>query len=206
MESYPAREVPAFRCGCCLLNVRKIGGTKKRLLIGSGYCCCCCCLHIKSRSNLYSVLSNIRTGPTDANAFRGHRLTTQTGYTYRKEIKGPRKVNTHAIIGKENNPPQKNKAPDSQTSQATSQTKEIDRAHRSHSTREAKQNETNKKNQGSPIKTIKSHDSILVPLLGRGVFTAGFAPVDIYIYIYMCQREHSINKRLTSPTPIPPFF
>ena len=81
------------------------------------YCCCCCCLHIKSRSDLYSVLSNIRTGPTDANAFRGHRLTTQKGYTYRKEIKGPRKVNTHAIIGKENNPPQKNKAPDSQTSQ-----------------------------------------------------------------------------------------
>ena len=34
----------------------------------------------------------------------------------------------------------------------------------------------NKKNQGSSIKTIKSHDSILVPLLGRGVFTAGFAP------------------------------
>ena len=65
---------------------------------------------------------------------------------------------------------------DSQTSQATCQTKEIDRAHCSHSTREAKQNETNKKNQGSPIKTIKSHDSILVPLLGRGVFTAGFAP------------------------------
>ena len=61
------------------------------------------------------------------------------------------------------------KVPDSQTSQATCQTKEIDRAHRSHSTREAKQNETNKKNQGSPIKTIKSHDdSILVPLLGRG--------------------------------------
>ena len=25
----------------------------------------CCCLHIKSRSGLYSVLSNIRTGPTD---------------------------------------------------------------------------------------------------------------------------------------------
>ena len=62
---------------------------------------CCCCLHIKSRSDLYSVLSNIRTGPTDANAFlRGHRLTTQKGYTYQKEIKGPRKVNTHAIIGK----------------------------------------------------------------------------------------------------------
>ena len=37
---------------------------------------CCCCLHIKSRSGLYSVLSNIRTGPTDADAFRGHRLTT----------------------------------------------------------------------------------------------------------------------------------
>ena len=60
----------------------------------------CCCLHIKSRSGLYSVLSNIRTGPTDADAFRGHRLTTQKGYTYQKEIKGPRKVNTHAIIGK----------------------------------------------------------------------------------------------------------
>ena len=59
---------------------------------------CCCCLHIKSRSGLYSVLSNIRTGPTDADAFRGHRLTTQKGYTYQKEIIGPRKVNTHAII------------------------------------------------------------------------------------------------------------
>ena len=55
---------------------------------------------LKRRSDLYSVLSNIRTGPTDANAFRGHRLTTQKGYTYQKEIKGPRKVNTHAIIGK----------------------------------------------------------------------------------------------------------
>ena len=53
---------------------------------------------------------------------------------------------------------------------------DIDRAHRSHSTREDKHNETNKKNQASSIKTIKSHDSILVPLLGRGVFTAGFAP------------------------------
>ena len=63
-------------------------------------CCCCCCLHIKSRYGLYSVLSNIRTGPTDADAFRGHRLTTQKGYTYQKEIKGPRKVSTHAIIGK----------------------------------------------------------------------------------------------------------
>ena len=39
-------------------------------------------LLLKSRSDLYSVLSNIiRTGPTDANAFRGHRLTTQKGYT-----------------------------------------------------------------------------------------------------------------------------
>ena len=47
-------------------------------------CCCCCCLHIKSRSGLYSVFSNIRTGPTDADAFRGHRLTTQKGYTYQK--------------------------------------------------------------------------------------------------------------------------
>ena len=89
-----------------------------------------------------------------------------------REIKGPRKVNTHARIRKK----QKNKAPDSQTSQAICRTKEIDRAHRSHSTREAKQNITNKKNQGSPIKIIKWHDCILVPLLGRGVFTAGFAP------------------------------
>ena len=93
----------------------------------------------------------------------------------KNKIKGPRKVDTHAIIGKEEKQKEK-KAPDSRTSQATCQRKEIDRAHRSHSTREAKENKTNKKNQGSPIKTIKSHDSILVPLLGRGVFTAGFAP------------------------------
>ena len=46
------------------------------------YVVCCCCLHIKSRSDLYSVPSNIRIGPTDANAFRGHRLTTQKGYTH----------------------------------------------------------------------------------------------------------------------------
>ena len=53
--------------GCCL---------------GRSPCCCCrCCLHIGNRSDLYSVPSNIRTGPTDANAFRGHRLTSQTGYT-----------------------------------------------------------------------------------------------------------------------------
>ena len=58
--------------------------------------------------------------------------------------------------------------------------KKIDCAHRSHSTREAKQNKT-KKNQGSPIKTIKSHDSILVSLLGRGVFTAGFAHHSLYL-------------------------
>ena len=35
---------------------------------------------LKNRSDLCSVPSNIRTGPTDANAFRGHRLTTQKGY------------------------------------------------------------------------------------------------------------------------------
>ena len=46
------------------------------------YVVCCCCLHIKSRSDLYSAPSNIRIGPTDANAFRGHRLTTQKEYTY----------------------------------------------------------------------------------------------------------------------------
>ena len=68
-----------------------------------------------------------------------------------REIKGPRKVNTHAIIGKK----QKNRAPDSQMSQATCRAKEIDRysiAHHSHSTREAKQNKTNKKN-------VKDHQS-----------------------------------------------
>ena len=84
-----------------------------------------------------------------------------------KEIKGPRKVNTHAIIGKEKKNSQKNKAIDIQTSRATCQTKEIDRAHRSHSTREAKQNKSNKKNQGSPIKTIiKSHKPV-VPVAQR---------------------------------------
>ena len=46
------------------------------------YVVCCCCLHIKSHSDLYSVPSNIRIGSTDANTFRGHRLTTQKGYTY----------------------------------------------------------------------------------------------------------------------------
>ena len=46
------------------------------------YVVCCCCLDIKSRFDLYSVPSNIRSGPTDANVFRGHRLTTQKGYTY----------------------------------------------------------------------------------------------------------------------------
>ena len=70
-------------------------------------CCCCCCLHIKSRSGLYSVLSNIRTGPTDADAFRGHRPTTQKGYTYQKEIhtrdnwknkiKPPRKIRLQTV-------------------------------------------------------------------------------------------------------------
>ena len=66
-----------------------------------GCCCCCCCLHIKNRFDLYSVRSNIRTGPTDANAFRDHRLTTQKGTYYEKSKrnKRPRKVNTHAIIG-----------------------------------------------------------------------------------------------------------
>ena len=36
---------------------------------------------LQNRSNIYSVPPNIRTGPTDVNAFRGHRLTTQKGYT-----------------------------------------------------------------------------------------------------------------------------
>ena len=119
----------SYLCVCVfflfILDIKFVGRTRRGhtgfFVHLSAVGCCCCCLHIKSRSDLYSKLSNIRTGPTDANAFRGHRLTTQKGYTYRKEIKGPRKVNTHAIIGKENTPPQKNKAPDSQTSQATRQ-------------------------------------------------------------------------------------
>ena len=41
---------------------------------------------LKNRSDLYSVPSNIRTGPTDANAFCGHRLTTQEG-TYCEKSK-----------------------------------------------------------------------------------------------------------------------
>ena len=121
--------------------------------------------------------------------------------------KGPRKVNTHAtIIGKK----QKNKAPDTQTSQAICRAKEIDRAHRSHSTREAKQNKTNKKNQGSLIKTIESHDSILVPLLGRGVFTARFAPAipfptRTYKYVWgsILRKSHSAEcRRLASSSSL----
>ena len=47
---------------------------------------------------LTSVLVELTRTPS----VRGHRLTTQKGYTYQKEKKrkGPRKVNTHAIIGK----------------------------------------------------------------------------------------------------------
>ena len=114
------------------------------------YSCCCCCLHIESRSDLYSVLSNTDTGPTDANAFRGHRLTTQKGYTYRKEIKRPRKVNTHAIIGKENNPPPENKAPDSQTPQATLQRRQIEPIAPTRHARPSKMNQTRR---------IKDHQS-----------------------------------------------
>ena len=116
-------------------------------------CCCCCSLHIKNRSDLSSIRSNIRNGPTEPNAFK-----KGTYYEKSKKDKGLKKVNTNAIIGKK----QKNKAPDSQTSQVTCLTEEINRAHRSHSTREAKQNEALEKNQGSPIKTIKLHNSILV--------------------------------------------
>ena len=108
-------------------------------------------------------LLNIRTGLTDANAFRGHRLTTQKGTYYEKQKRNKRtqkSQHTHAIVGKKK---EKNKTPDSQTSQATCQTKEIDKAHRSHSTRDAKQNKTSKKNQGSPIKTIKSMILSLYP-------------------------------------------
>ena len=60
---------------------KRLGGIKGLQIQYLCCCCCCCCPHTKSRSDLYSVLSNIRTGPTDANAFRGHRLTTQKGYT-----------------------------------------------------------------------------------------------------------------------------
>ena len=61
---------------------KRLGGIKGCKYKTSSYVVCCCCLHIKSRSDLYSVPSNIRIGPTDANTFRGHRLTTQKGYTY----------------------------------------------------------------------------------------------------------------------------
>ena len=68
------------------------------------YCVCVCVVVVFTLKavpvSTQYLLSNIRTGPTDADAFRGHRLTTQKGYTYQKEIKTPRKVNTHAIIGK----------------------------------------------------------------------------------------------------------
>ena len=84
-----ARSASGCRGACVLKNEDWGMLTRSRCC-----CCCCCCLHIKSRSGLYSVLSNIRTGPTDADAFRGHKLTTHKGYTYQKEIKGPRKVNT----------------------------------------------------------------------------------------------------------------
>ena len=93
------------------------------------------------------------------------------------------------------NPPPINKAPDSQTSHATCQKKEKDRAHRSHSTRKAKQNKTNK-NQGSPIKTIKSHDSILVPLLGRGVFTTEFAPARCCLHIKNRPELYPVSSTL----------
>ena len=103
-----------------------------------------------------------------------------------RKMKEPRKVITNAIRNRKKKK-QKNKVAGSPTSQATCQTKGIDKAHRSHSTREANQNKTNKKNQGSPIKTIKSHGSILVPLLGRGVFTAGFAPaIKFPTHTYKC--------------------
>ena len=66
------------------------------------YSCCCFLSCIRNRSDLCSVPFNIRTGPTDANAFRCHRLTTQKRVHIMKnqrEIRGPRKVNTHAIVG-----------------------------------------------------------------------------------------------------------
>ena len=117
-----------------------------------------------------------------------------------RNIKGPRKVNTHAIIGKIIIIIYK--APDSQTSQSTCRAKEIEIVHRSHSAREAKQNQTNMKNQGSPIKTIKSHDSVLLPLLCRGVFTAGLAPAMPFpTHTYKCvggsrsRKSRSVARR-----------
>ena len=59
---------------------------------------------------IYSVLSNIRTGPTDANAFRGHRLTTQKGYTLwkkKKKKKDPSKSTHTRQLEKEKKKPQK---------------------------------------------------------------------------------------------------
>ena len=45
---------------------------------------------LKKRSDLYSVPSMIRTGPTDANAFHGHRLATQKGAYYEKSKRNKR--------------------------------------------------------------------------------------------------------------------
>ena len=73
--------------------------------------------------DLYSVPSNIRTGPTDANTFRGHRLTTQN--YYEKSRNKRTQKSQHTRHNRKKTPP-KNKAPDSQTSQATCQTKEIE--------------------------------------------------------------------------------
>ena len=49
-------------------------------------------LHIKNRSGLRSVPSNVRTGPTDADVFRGHKLTCpKGGYTFLKNVTGHQK-------------------------------------------------------------------------------------------------------------------
>ena len=60
----------------------------------------CCCIHIKNPSDLYSVPSNIRTGPTDANAFffRVHSLTTQKGTYYTYIIRQKQTKNIFSVL------------------------------------------------------------------------------------------------------------
>ena len=55
------------------------------------------------------------------------------------------------------------------------------------------------------IKTIKSHDSILIPLLGRGVFTAGFAPPRPYSVYHLYLMLYTTNTSfciLLIPHPV----
>ena len=170
-------------------------------------CCCCCCLTLETvpifaqylLTSVLVQLTRTRLPWSQANYPKGVYIMKN-----QREIKGTRKINIHAIVGKK----QKNKAPDGQTSQATCRAKEIDRAHRSHSTREAKQNKTNKKNHGSPIKTIKSH-YICTPTRPGDIHT-WFAPAMPFpTHTYKCVGGAQDHKSLVWshvvgwPPPLP---